>query len=139
MSVHYIIVTSRCCMLVEHKAWFTIRHIYQSNWAVKSRSTTLDPKYWNKYFSFLKRYISILSKIFRIFKGTVSRDKFGFWWNVWLVLGLNRGLGQYKLFRKSKDCATPKVYFPRLMQVYVVFYNFWKLAQIFLFSTSKLK
>ncbi len=26
-----------------------------------------------------------------IFKGTVSRGRFGFWWHAWSVLGLNRG------------------------------------------------
>jgi len=31
-------------------------------------------------------------------KGTVSWDGFAFWWNVWLVLGLNRGLGHFLLF-----------------------------------------
>jgi hypothetical protein len=28
-------------------------------------------------------------------KGTVSRDGFGFWWHVWLVLGRNRGRDHY--------------------------------------------
>jgi hypothetical protein len=31
-------------------------------------------------------------------KGTVSRDVFGFWCHIWLVLGLNRGLGHFKKF-----------------------------------------
>ncbi len=28
-------------------------------------------------------------------KGTISRDGFGFWWNVWLVFCLNRGRGHF--------------------------------------------
>jgi hypothetical protein len=32
------------------------------------------------------------------FKRTVSRDEFGFGWHVWLVLGLNRGRGQFLNF-----------------------------------------
>ncbi len=31
-------------------------------------------------------------------KGTVSRDEFGFWWYVWLVLGLKRGRGHLSIF-----------------------------------------
>jgi hypothetical protein len=31
-------------------------------------------------------------------KGTVSRDEFGFWWHVWLVLGLNRVRSQFLNF-----------------------------------------
>ncbi len=46
-------------------------------------------------------------------KGTVSRDGFGFWWHVWLVLGLNRGQGQFLNF------ITQKVYFSLLMRVFV--------------------
>ncbi len=32
---------------------------------------------------------------FCLIKGTVSRDRFGFRWHVWLVQGLNRGRGQF--------------------------------------------
>ncbi len=32
------------------------------------------------------------------FMGTVLWDKFGLWWNVWLVLGLNRGRGHFLNF-----------------------------------------
>jgi hypothetical protein len=49
-------------------------------------------------------------------KGTVSRDGFGFWWHVWLVLGLNRGWGHFLNFL---DFSTQKVYFLRLMRVFV--------------------
>ncbi len=31
-------------------------------------------------------------------KGTVSRDGFDFWWHIWLVLVLNRGLGPFLIF-----------------------------------------
>ncbi len=37
---------------------------------------------------------TVISPFFR-FKGTVSRDGFSFWWHVWLLLGLNRGRGQF--------------------------------------------
>jgi hypothetical protein len=33
-----------------------------------------------------------------IVKGTVSRDGFGFWWHVRLVLGPNRGQGHFRKF-----------------------------------------
>jgi len=31
-----------------------------------------------------------------VLKGTASWDEFGFWWHVWLVLGLNRGRNIWK-------------------------------------------
>ena len=47
----------------------------------------------------------------RHFKGNVSRDGFGFWWHVWLVLGLNRRRGHFGKFFFSclKDFLTQKV------------------------------
>ncbi len=36
--------------------------------------------------------------VFAWLKGTVSGDGFGFWWHVWLVLGLTRGRGQFLNF-----------------------------------------
>jgi hypothetical protein len=45
-------------------------------------------------------------------KGTVSRDGFGFWLQVWLVLGLNRGWIHFlKFFWCSNDFITQEVYF----------------------------
>ncbi len=42
-------------------------------------------------------------------KGTVSRDGFGFWWRVWLVLGRNRGRGHFSNFLWfSNDFITNK-------------------------------
>ncbi len=38
-------------------------------------------------------HIKILYSI--LLKGTVSWGGFGFWWHVWLVLGLNRGRGHF--------------------------------------------
>ena len=55
-------------------------------------------------------------------KGTVSRDGFGFWWHVSLVLGLNTvedGVIFEIFFRCSNDFKSHKVYFSRLMGVYV--------------------
>ena len=47
--------------------------------------------------------------VFNIFKGTVSRDGFGFWWHVWIVLGLNRGAGPFlKFFRCSNEFILQK-------------------------------
>jgi hypothetical protein len=40
----------------------------------------------------------IATYYFIIFKGTVSRDGFGFLWHVWLVLSLNGGHGQFLNF-----------------------------------------
>ncbi len=55
-----------------------------------------------------------------LLKGTVSRDGFGFWWCVWLVLGLNRGRGPFfKYFSCSINFITQKVHFSRLMRIYV--------------------
>jgi hypothetical protein len=36
-------------------------------------------------------------------KGTVSRDGFGFWWHLWLILGLNRWRGHFKFFYNFKN------------------------------------
>ncbi len=52
-------------------------------------------------------------------KGTLSRDGFGFWWHVWLILGLNRGQGHFFFFMCSIDFIFQKEYFSRLMWVYV--------------------
>ncbi len=53
-------------------------------------------------------------------KGTVSRDKFGVWWHVWLVLGLNRWLVHLFNFTScSNDFILQKVYFSRLIRVYI--------------------
>jgi hypothetical protein len=48
-----------------------------------------------------------LWKVRIFFEVTVSRDGFGFWWHVWLVLGLNRVRAQF--FLCSNDFITQKV------------------------------
>ncbi len=55
-------------------------------------------------------------------KGTVSWDRFGFWWHVWLVLGLKSGRGYISYFFAAQMILWHKVYFSRisrLMRVYV--------------------
>ncbi len=49
------------------------------------------------YFSTVCRHNRDWNLLFSI-KGTVSRDGFGFWCHVWLVLGLNRGQGHFLNF-----------------------------------------
>jgi hypothetical protein len=39
--------------------------------------------------------------------------------HIWFVLGLNRGRSHFKIFRCSNELITQKVYFSRLIRVYV--------------------
>jgi hypothetical protein len=63
-----------------------------------------------------------------VFKGTVSRDGFGFWWHVWLVLVLHRGAlprfepgSSITAGRRANHCAKPHPYWatprPKLSNV----------------------
>ncbi len=59
----------------------------------------VEQKQWrNIRFSFIPSFHQTLVLSFdgkSFFKGTVSRDGFGFWWHAWSAQGLNRGRGQF--------------------------------------------
>ncbi len=76
-----------CCTLTgaifKQQLWFSLNLCFQ----LKS-----------VFQKFILKFIRQSLPSWRYFKRTVSRDGFGFWWHIWVVLGLNRGRGQFYIF-----------------------------------------
>jgi hypothetical protein len=87
-------------------------------------------------------HLNIKNWLCLILKATVSRDGFGVWWHIWLVLGLSRGRVRFLNFLGVNDFIAQKVYFSRLMQAYIglitVRIQYKCLVPIYVFPEMKL-